>query len=147
MPDREKVIKGLYLCEWTSAGRYDGYEPDYESCFKCPYRGDDLEPDVCCADLMRDALELLKAQEPRVLTFDELMGLPHGKEDNVPVVSEVKYPVGAWDKGTICKWRGAEFLQEMVQDHHWYNRDHYGKIWRVWTALPSIEQRKAVKWE
>lgn len=64
MHDREKVIKGLYLCKWTSAGRYDGYEPDYESCCKCPYRRYDFVPDVCCAELMKDALELLKGHEP-----------------------------------------------------------------------------------
>lgn len=92
------------------------------------------------------ALELLKEQEPRVLTWDELMALPHGEETNAPVVSEVKYPINTWDEGTLCKWRGAEFIQEFVQDHSLYNRESYGKVWRCWTALPSKKQRKEVKW-
>ena len=74
------------------------------------------------------------------------MALPHGEETNVPVVSEVKYPINRWDEGTLCKWRGAEFIQEFVQDHSLYNRESYGKVWRCWTALPSKKQRKAVKW-
>lgn len=127
MPDREKVIKALETETMN-------FTPACTS-------------DECLKETMEMALELLKEQEPRVLTFDELMALPHMIEDNVPVVSEVKYPVGTWNKGTLCKWRGAEFLQEMVQDHKWYNKEHYGKIWRVWTALPSIKQRKAVKWD
>jgi hypothetical protein len=97
--------------------------------------------------LLRDALELLKSQEPRVLTYDELMALPHGEETNAPVVSEVKYPINTWDEGTLCKWRGAEFIQEFVQDHSLYNRESYGKVWRCWTALPSKKQRKAAKWD
>lgn len=72
MTDGEKVIKGLYLCKWTSAGRYDGYEPDYESCLKCPYYMDDFGPDVCCADLMKDALKLLKGQETRIVSREEM---------------------------------------------------------------------------
>lgn len=137
MPDRGNVIRGLEI-ERECVSR----DCDRE-CGKC-----DLAQDKeWLLKVYDDALELLREQEPRVLTFDELMALPHMIEDNVPVVSEVKYPVGVWTKGTLCKWRGAEFLQELVQDHKWYNREHYGKIWRVWTAIPSIEQRKAVKWD
>ena len=128
MPDRNELIASLEGRIWGGEMHKGGYihVPQEEA---------------------EAILELLKEQEPRVLTFDELMALPHMIEDNVPVVSEVKYPVGTWNKGTLCKWRGAEFLQEMVQDHKWYNKEHYGKIWRVWTALPSIKQRKAVKWD
>lgn len=119
IPDREKVIKWLE----KEIKSNDYWDEDYIDCIP--------------VSMLKDILALLKAQEPRVLTWDELMALPHGEETNVPVVSEVKYPIGTWDKGTICKWRGAEFLQELVQDHHWYNRDGYNKIWRAWTALPT----------
>lgn len=50
MPDREKVIKGLEHCS-------------EDGCEGCPY-----EPDCMMADgfeLARDALELLKEQEPK----------------------------------------------------------------------------------
>ena len=126
MPNREKVIKGLYLCEWTSAGRYDGYEPDYESCLKCPYRTEDFEPDVCCADLMKDALELLKEQEPRVLTLEEAR------------IYEVVWPE---DKGE--GELHPLIVQNNMNDSKCYK---YGIHWRVWSAKPTEEQRKAVKW-
>lgn len=135
MADREKVIERL--------GRVSYY---FKTLLAVGWQGD--------SDIYREhresvnmALALLKEQEPRVLTYDELMALPHGEETNVPVVIEEKYPVETWDKGTQCKWVGARFAQEMAQDHFWHNQDTYNKIWRVWTALPSKKQRKAVKWE
>ena len=52
MPDRKKVIQWLEAC---SCGCEDG----------CPYEYDGLVHHVeCKADLMKDALELLKEQEP-----------------------------------------------------------------------------------
>ena len=96
---------------------------------------------------IEDALELLKGQEPRVLTYDELMALPHGIETDVPVVMETKTPVGKWDGGSMCQWKPAGFVQEMVQDHRWYNREHYGEFWRVWNVRPTVAQREAVKWD
>ena len=96
------------------------------------------------ANVTRDALELLKAPETRVLTYAEVMALPHGEETETPVVMEQKVPIGKWDGGSLCQWRGARFVQE--RDHYYYNRDTYGKIWRCWTALPTKAQRKGVKW-
>lgn len=96
---------------------------------------------------VENALKLLIAQEPRVLTYDELMALPHGIETDVPVVMETKTPVGKWDGGSMCQWKPAGFMQEMVQDHRWYNREHYGEFWRVWNVRPTVAQREAVKWD
>ena len=81
------------------------------------------------------------------MTFDELLALPHGIETDVPVVMETKTPVGKWDGGSMCQWKPAGFVQEMVQDHRWYNREHYGEYWRVWNVRPTVAQRKAVKWD
>ena len=97
---------------------------------------------------VKQAIEhYLLAPEARVLTFDEVMALPHGEEDNAPVVQETRVPVETWDGGAICQWRGARFVQEMHDGHQYYNKDTYGRVWRCWTALPTIKQRKAVKWE
>lgn len=136
MTDREKVLRALKQHLIVNDG---------EECEYCPYG--DLYKIDCVRQLYQDAVELLKEQEPRILTWDELMALPHGEETNAPVVSEVKYPINTWDEGTLCKWRGAEFIQEFVQDHSLYNRESYGKVWRCWTALPSKKQRKAAKWD
>ena len=53
MTDREKVVKGLEVCTQPS------------SCRKCPYwRVYDSTIEQCAKELMLDALELLKEQEP-----------------------------------------------------------------------------------
>lgn len=64
MPDREKVIEGLECCKWSDAGRYDGYEPMYENCEKCPYNNEQDSKSECNDKLRQDALSLLKEQEP-----------------------------------------------------------------------------------
>ena len=53
MADREKVIKGLEHCT-TSLG-----------CFECPYSEMDQRTIECQLQIDRDALELLKEQQPK----------------------------------------------------------------------------------
>lgn len=53
--DREKVIKGLELCEISYDNRC--YEKE------CPYYGQECTVNSIPYELMRDALELLKEQE------------------------------------------------------------------------------------
>ena len=91
------------------------------------------------------AIAHIRTQEARVLTYAEVMALPHGEENEAPVVMEQKVPVGEWDGGSLCQWRGARFVQE--RDHYYYNKDTYGSIWRVWTALPTKAQREGAKWD
>ena len=62
MIDREKVIKGLECCIIT---------PDICSDV-CPYFGKCDENDYCDEKLFKDALALLKAQAPRLMTLGEL---------------------------------------------------------------------------
>ena len=64
MTDRNKVIRGLECCKWSDAGRYDGYEPMYENCEKCPYNNEQDSKSECNDKLRQDALFLLKEQEP-----------------------------------------------------------------------------------
>ncbi len=65
MPDMEKVARGLECCKWSDAGRYDGYEPVYENCEKCPYNNEEVLKSECCEELTRNALELLKEHEAK----------------------------------------------------------------------------------
>ena len=138
MADRGKVLLGL---------KQHLLAPNVDECVGCPY-GDLFGLD-CERQLYRDAVELLKEQlkeqEPRVLTWDEVTALPNGEENEVAVVQEQKVPVGTFDNGSICQWRGARFVQE--RDHYYYNEETYGTTWRCWTALPTKKQRKAVKWK
>ena len=57
MIDREKVISGLQHCV---GGR---------GCYDCPYTDCDSCTPFCKAQIMRDALELLKAQEEKVVNL------------------------------------------------------------------------------
>ena len=99
------------------------------------------EAEKIAIQCIKECLE--KRQEARVLEWDEFLAM----SDDAPVVEESKYPVNTWDKGTMLTWRGTPFLKERAEDHCWYNRDGYGRIWRCWTAWPTDEQREAVKWD
>ena len=112
MPDREKVLKGLEICT-SPVCRTD-----------CPY---DNERNGCSLMLMQDALELLKAQEPRVLTMEEAR------------TYEVVWPE---DKGE--GELHPLIVQNNMNDSKYYK---YGIHWRVWSAKPTNEQRKAAKWD
>lgn len=70
MTDREKVIKGL-ICHV--------HGDPHTRCHKCPYWGTGPHGLSQCSQLFADALAilnaLLKAQEPRVMTLEEVLGL------------------------------------------------------------------------
>lgn len=124
---REKVILGL-RCHKA------GY---CEECMKCPYRDDGCETTLC-----NDAIALLKAQEPRVMTFQEIkdsMGIPVWVEyaDNE---NWNGYGVPTSDHKAYIMIYGANAYCAQ------YARSANVK-WRCWTSRPSDEQRKAAKWE
>lgn len=88
--------------------------------------------------LLRDALELLKARDPRVMTPAEIGALRRGdvvwyeqhapEEDYIqPMVADGGSFIGNADMGVkLC---------------------YLGPCERLWTAEPTDEQRRAVKWE
>ena len=127
---RDKVIKGLECCS--------AY--DYR-CNDCPYQDDGGAEDDCYSDeLYADALALLKAQEPRVMTPNEVQSCENamwiellgGKGFYAFVLDRMKN--GIWEISTR-----AAYLR--------YYSKHYNVTWRCWTSRPSDEQMKAVKWE
>ena len=122
MAELKKVIKGLELC--TERGTA------YQSqCPSCPYYPL-LESTKCIFELHADALALLKAQEPRVMTLEEWKNL-HEPKDGECLCYELS---DGTLKAMLCKvYTGCEHL--------------YGKKFRVWTSRPTDEQRLAVKWD
>ena len=100
------------------------------------------------------AVELLKEQQPRVLTLLEVINhfsIPYdiskdiGKEFDYQQEIEPLYfdfPMDDIDP-YIVHWRG--YSQVIKYLDVWKN--DYGKSWRVWSAKPTKEQRKAVPWE
>lgn len=127
MIDRKKVIKGLTCCR-------NGF------CFACPYN-DGVYGNVDCKQKWADdALELLKEQEPRVLTLDDIAAWvrqkPMGRE---PIYVEVKDLLGTWGAWMVDEI--ASYLPETD-----LSSELYGKTWRVWSAKPTEEQRKEAGW-
>lgn len=128
MTKREKVIKALEC-------RLDINGSKYKHCLNCDYRHDiDHCQWACQTDgILEDALALLKAQEPRVMTIEELRGY------SGPVWVEWRDERYAYENG----WEVATFTEEYAADDETYN----GKDYRYWTSRPTDEQREAVKWE
>ena len=116
MTDREKVIH------------------DLEQCL------DDSVVAVVPADTVRDALALLKAQEPRALALEEIhRGMAVWLED-VDKADVILAIGGASAGGVKC------FITE--KDMSITPKDaEYGIRWRAWTQKPTEEQMEAVKWE
>ena len=129
MNNQEKVINGLECCN-----------ADNRMCSKCPYdpNSDEVVWEGNCAkDLARDALALMKAQEPKLFTLDDVSAWIRQKPlDREPIYVEVKDLFGAWMVDEI-----ASYLPETD-----LSGELYGKTWRVWSAKPTEEQRKEAKW-
>lgn len=155
MVDREKVIKGLGCCAHEEIG----------DCENCPYNENTPHCDIA---MMRDAIALLKAQEPKLLTIEDFT--PEKLRDIHHVWVEIRpgyynadldryyggkpYPavVTRWSGtrcdsiGNVCQvWipGGYESLFNVNND---YNTG-YGVKWRCWTSRPSDAQREATPWQ
>ena len=126
MIDRDKVIKGLEhhsRCQ-CSFGNGD----------ICPYWSAENDSAILC----RDALELLKAQEPRVMMADEVEKWVRQKPiDREPIYVEVKDSFCAWMVNDYCDYLPETDLSPEL----------YGKTWRVWSAKPTEEERKKAEWD
>ena len=133
MIDRNDVIMELETC-MTSSCR--GHKPSVY----CPFN-DDVWNSV------HDAVELLKAQEPRVMTSEE-------------VRCANEEPMWFESKGTFRGRKGFWVLSKGVspsyvirlipaigKDDTELSLAAYGKVWRCWTSRPTDEQMEAVKWD
>lgn len=90
----------------------------------------------------------LIAQPPRVMTLEEI--LEYG--DDKPLFIEYVLPTETVLKPAIFQPDNSEEEGYMCMVSAWrssgfYDQEGYGKDWRCWTARPTDEQRKAVKWE
>ena len=144
MTNLKKVIKGLRCC-----GEVHNGAPLAYSCNLCPYQIE--KGRTCAADrLFFDALALLKAQEPRVMTVEEIL---HLKFDDVvffelsvtgvvisAIVIDVVDHMPDGDIGLIQ----FRHIQEPINNA---DLEYYGKTWRCWTSRPTDEQREAIPWE
>ena len=124
MTKLEKVVKGLQHCFNTK-------------CEGCPY----FKKPSCLDRLKNDALELLKEREPRVIDISEIYTAKkldvwfEDKSENIV------HPLMLIETEMTNKSQTAFFYPMLVRPIK-----AYGKTWRCWTARPTDEQRKAVKW-
>lgn len=130
MVDREKAIKGLECCILRDPD-------DKQRCSECHYEGN------CVNRLKMDALTMLKAQEPRVITLEELSALPIDtpvfiEENNDECGWNVFYGIDEEKDVCFCGFRASA---------DYYDLEEYGESWRCWTSRSTNEQREAAPWE
>ena len=144
MADREKVIQALGCC---SQGAKEPYTPTIRYCAVCPYPESEIP---CTRALARDALELLKAQEARVMTLVELWHMEHK-----PVYLERKNSrLYITEPSIVLKTERCYFpflgdsyilmRENKIHDKYW--ACDYNKTWRCWTSRPTDEQTEATPW-
>ena len=98
-------------------------------CYGCPYKN----VAFCHHKLCEDALELLKAQEPRLLTKEDFSDNENADyRGALPAWIEHKYEDVYGGSGYWGSWNVDEF-------------DIYDQI-RPWTSRPTDEQREATPW-
>ena len=128
----ENVIKGLKCC--TERDKCDK---------KCPYWNSDKS---CWINLKKDALALLKAQEPRVMTLGEAL-----RADWCFV--EIRKYLRSGDlfyydtfSGILVENSGIYVIHKRGTSAY-VDVDRYGIDWRCWTSRPTDKQRGEVKWD
>lgn len=130
MPELNKVIYSIERCIC--------HVPD--ACQDCAY--DAGHPyNECVELLLRDAHELLKAQEPRVMTLKEIISaecvwIEYATSGNVVIALP-------WDIELTDDTYNFIGMPNCFVEF----RSLYGEEWRCWTGRPTDEQRKAAKWD
>ena len=130
----EKVIKGLECCkpEW-----FDSYKCKGD----CPYdKYGHNEGTGCVEHLIDDALSLLKAQEPRVMTLKEIVSaecvwIEYATSGNIVIALP-------WDIELTDDTYNFIGMPNCFVEF----RSLYGEEWRCWTSRPTDEQREAIPW-
>ena len=134
MADIEKVIKGLECCTFILGKR---------KCNECPYQKDNG-----CYQLQDDFHALMKEQEPRVMTLEEVKR--HNNQDGCVWFEQPTYnAVAAFARkdDEDCTEIISPYLLGDPINHCYMGNRFYGNAWRCWTSRPTDEQRQAVKWE
>ena len=95
---------------------------------------------LMCRDVANRLEELLKAQEPRVMTISDFKDEGVYYLEALPpfVLRPVIYRLDYSDP------RHYNFVWKY--DQFTWNTDEYGKTWRGWTSRPTDEQREETPW-
>ena len=96
---------------------------------------------------MDDAYQLLKAQQPRLMTLEEVK--QHNNQDGCVWFEQTTYNAYA------AFVRKEDFEIEVISpyilgnpiNHGYWLNSNYNVTWRCWTSRPTDAQREAVKWD
>lgn len=130
MVDREKALQALEHCDLCS---------DMPNCPVCAYL---REPD-CMEHLKRDIIALLKAQEPRLMTLEEVEAMPYG---HVLIETDKKDSLRWLDALLFSKNTNYSFDFITLEGRVRLLGTEYNREWRCWTSRPTDEQREAEPW-
>lgn len=136
MIDLKKVIKGLECC-------LDDYGID-SNCSECPYAEKDVGMCMSLEGLLEDAFTLLKAQEPRAMTLEEVMALPYG---HVLIETDKEGSLRWVDALLFCKNTNFSFDFITLEGRARLLGAEYNKEWRCWTSRPDEKVRAETAWE
>lgn len=128
--DREKIIQKLT--------KYLKHPNLLHTCEDCPYYAQLTADGECTTWLMRDALDLLKEREARVMTRGEIIKLNDWVwVDYKDAFNGYEYKL---DYDSDCD--RVEWLNGATD-----GMEEYGKTWRCWNARPSEQQMRDTPWE
>ncbi len=150
MPCKDRVWTSTFLLVLRKGGEVGMIQIDVQmpsNCYDCWIRknlGCRIANDNGWLNNKRSDDCPLKAQEPRVMTLEEVKALP--SETDVWLDEFCSIVVAA----TIsCTMYGNAYFYGI--EHAEYGLDYklidYGKEWRCWTSRPTYKQKKMTPWQ
>ena len=145
---REKVIEALEACVLKDPDD----SRDCRHCPRCNYGA--FITNSCINGVMADALTLLKAQEPRVMTLEEVIALPDESDVwleefcCITVAATISHnPIIAQFLNNVSGETYFYGIKQADYNNGNYMNADYGKEWRCWSSRPTDEQMEATPWQ
>ena len=133
MMDSKNIIERLKCC-------IAHHPEDYSRCDECPHVKD------ACYHLKDEALALIKASEPRVMSLVDAQGTDY--------VWYESRQTGCVFPASVCMssetWHGelTTDVQQIGYGGYKFVLDkEYNRAWRCWNHRPTDEQRQAIPWD
>jgi hypothetical protein len=106
-----------------------------------------IDRGISCALMAINDAPTIQPDAPRVMTLKEVLrssqkiGVPCWVEDHIEGIGVVLFPAVVTSDDIYIQYTGNDYYEGAI--YHWA----YNKRLRCWTAKPTDEQRKAVKWD
>jgi len=92
---------------------------------------------------LREVLTALKAQEPRVMTLEEVKELHPGDDVYIERISSI---TGVHYIYAATMWRVVSKSIKLCPDNATLWFSEHGETWRCWTSRPTDAQREEEPW-